>query len=423
MVKSTARGPARGRVARAAALFGAALAAAGAAADPAALRVGTSGDYAPFSAGASAAAAGFDLEIARAFAADRGQSLEVVRFRWPTLEADLEAGRFDVAMSGVTVRPERSVAGRFSVAVAEAGAVAIVADSSRHASLDALDDRDVRIGVNAGGHLERAAHERFPRATLVAIASNQAVPRALAQGLVDAVVSDDLEAPSWLREAEGAEVLGAFTRDRKAYLVRADGADLAAELDAWLLAREADGTLARLRGDALGRPGPATAAPLAALAAAIDERLALMPLVAAAKRHAGLPIESPEREREVLAQAVAACADAARAAGRPAPPEPEVRALFAALVEAAKQVQEAAPARKPGGDDASDLDGELRPALSRIGERIAFLLVRLPTGATTGDAFVALSDGVRTPGVSEATLHRIAAAIAELAKPPPPAKS
>jgi cyclohexadienyl dehydratase len=403
--------------ARVAAALGALLlAAAPAGAEPAALRVGTSGDYAPFSAGATPGAEGFDLDVARAFAEERGLELEVVRFRWPDLERDLAAGRFDVAMSGVTVRPERSIAGRFSVAVAEAGAVAIVADSTKHATLDALDESDVRIGVNAGGHLEQAARLRFPHATLVAIPTNPAVPKALAKGLVDAVVSDDLEAPAWLREAPDAELLGSFTRDRKAYLVRADRADLAADLDAWLLAREADGTLARLRRERLGGAGPATAAPLAALAAAIDERLALMPLVAAAKQRLGLPIEAPAREQAVMDQAVAACAAAARAAARPVPPEAAVRGLFAALVEAAKEVQRGAPlsaTREVG----PDLEDELRPALSRIGERVAFLLVRLPPATTPGEAFAALRDGVRTPGVSEASLHAIADAIAEVAKP------
>src|SRR5262245_40677783 len=415
-VKSSRPRPGGARAAPAAALVALALAAGGAAAAPGTLRVGTSGDYEPFSAGTTAEAEGLDLEVARAFAADRSLELEVVRFRWPDLERDLAAGRFDVAMSGVTVRPERSVAGRFSVAVAEAGAVAIARDPDRHASLDSLDDPQVRIGVNAGGHLERAAQLRFPHATLVALPSNRDVPRALAKGLVDAVVSDDLEAPVWLKQAEGAEILGTFTRDRKAYLVRADRADLAAALDAWLLAREADGTLARMRRERLGSPGPATATPLAALAAAIDERLALMPFVAAAKRRSALAIEAPAREREVQDRGAAACADAARAAGLPAPPEAAVRALFAALVEAAKEVQLAARPSAPDGE-APDLEDELRPAILRVGERIAFLLVRLPPSTTPDPAFAALRDGVRTPGVSEDALRAVAAAVAEAAKP------
>ncbi len=419
-VKPPARGAGRGapatRVAAALAAAGLAVASAAAAAAPAKLRVGTSGDYAPFSVGQGARARGFDLEVARAFAAERGLDLEVVTFRWPRLESDLASGRFDVAMSGVTVRPERSLAGRFSVAVAESGAVALVRDPALHASLDALDDPELRIGVNAGGHLERVARARFPRATLVAIASNSAVAKALSQGLVDAVVSDTLEAPGWLAAAPGSEALGPFTRDRKAYLVRAERADLAAGIDAWLLAREADGTLARLRESHFGVAAPRTATPLAALVAAIDERLALMPLVAAAKRLAGLPLEAPAREREVQERGVAAAREAARAAGVAAPADESVRTLFEALVTAAKQVQRAPRGADPG-DAPADLERELRPALLRIGERIAWLAVRLPEGLREAEVAMALRDGVRAPGLGEGALRPLAAAIAELAKP------
>src|SRR5262245_61195678 len=413
-VKPPARGgPRPWAAARAGAVLAAAaaaLAAASPGAAPGRVRVGTSGDYAPFSLGRGAGARGFDLEVARAFAADRGGKLEVVGFRWPELTGDLAAGRFDVAMSGVTVRPERSLAGRFTVAVAEAGAVAIVRDPSLHADLDSLDDPELRIGVNAGGHLEQVARARFPRATLVAIGSNSGVAKALSEGLVDAVVSDTLEAPP------GAEALGPFTRDRKAYLVRADRGELAAELDAWLLAREADGTLARLRKEHLGEAGPRTATPLAALVAAIDERLALMPLVAAAKRRAGIPLEAPAREREVQERGIAAAREAAREAGVAAPPDEAVAALFEALIAAAKEVQRAS--RGGADDEAADLEGELRPALLRIGDRIARLAVRLPGGLREAEVLAELRDGVRTPGLGEPGLRSLAAAIVGLASSP-----
>ena len=51
--------------------------------------------------------------------------LELVRFRWPELTSDLIAGRFDLAMGGVTMRPERAVAGSFTRPVAVAGAVVL----------------------------------------------------------------------------------------------------------------------------------------------------------------------------------------------------------------------------------------------------------------------------------------------------------
>src|SRR6266404_2350857 len=82
------------------------------------LRVGTSGDYPPFSLARDGRLEGLDVEIARRFAHDGGRRLELVPFRWPELTRDLAAGRFDLAMSGVTLRPERAVAGVFTRPVA-----------------------------------------------------------------------------------------------------------------------------------------------------------------------------------------------------------------------------------------------------------------------------------------------------------------
>ena len=150
-----------------------------AAEDASRLRVGISGDYAPFSSGGTSAPAGFDVEVARAYAENRGVTLEFVSFRWPRLLAGLHGKRFDVAMSGVTVRPERSVAGRFTTPVAETGAVVLVRQPERWDNIEDLNRPDVRIAVNAGGHLERVANATFPRASLIAIPDNAAVRRAL----------------------------------------------------------------------------------------------------------------------------------------------------------------------------------------------------------------------------------------------------
>ena len=267
---------------------------------PQTLRVGTSGDYAPFSissGGESGQTEGFSVAIARAYAEERGLALEFVPFRWSDLIPALDSGRFDVAISGVTVRPERSAAGRFTVPVVETGAVLLVRQPERWSKVEDLDRGDVRSGVTAGGQLERGARERCSRAVLVSIRDNLAVRTALVEENLHAAVTDTLEAPIWLRATQGLAVIGPFTRDRKAILVRRDRPALAADLNDWLMARERDGSLAAFRrsylGEGAGRP---VATALGSLLAAIDERLALMPLVGVAKRRAGLPLEVPERE-------------------------------------------------------------------------------------------------------------------------------
>ncbi len=385
------------------------------------LRIGTTGDYAPFSFTTDGAALdggpldGFDVALGRAFARDAGRPLVLVPVRWPELEAALREGRFDLAWTGVTVRPDRSLVGRFGVAVAESGAVALVRRDGPFGALDALARGPARIAVNAGGHLERVTRARFPGATVIAIPDNTQVRQTLLDGRADAVVTDSQEAPGWLRGAQGLRVLGPFTRDRKAPLLRAGDVELARALDAWLLAREADGTLAGLRREWLAGDGAqATATPLAGLLAAIDERFSLMPLVAEAKRRAGRPVTDPAQETRVLDASARASREEAQRAGLPAPHDAAVRALFRALIDAASALQRevlAAPASGAPAADAPDLETAIRPALARIGERLVFLLVRLRETPPAPELRAAVRAAIRTPGVRDTDADAIADAI------------
>lgn len=316
------------------------------------LRVGTSGDYAPFSLrlgtdpgseGAATNAAsysGFDIEVAYRFAAASGYRVEFVPFRWPDLTRDLAAGRFDVAMSGVTMRADRSLTGRFTVPVATTQAVALSWRGANASGVHELDTRTRRIAVNAGGYLEGVARRVFPFAHIIALPDNDAVRMALLDRWTDAVVTDDIEERHWTAGTVGVVRIGPLSDDRKAYLVRADREDLASQLDIWLLARERDGSLDRLRATLLGRTAEApVAAPLPALVCAIAERLSVMPAVWAAKHEAGLPIDDKTQEASVLAAAEGAVRDAAVAASRPPPDRQRVRAFFGTLIAAAKDQQ------------------------------------------------------------------------------------
>src|SRR5262249_33426465 len=164
-----------------------------------------------------------------------------------------------------------AVIGVFTRPIATAGAVVLARER--------LDPgvSGLRLGVNEGGHLERVAARLFPRALLVRTSDNRALGGLLESGAAEAILTDDADADA--PAAPGAARLGPFTRDHKASLGR-DPA-LVAELDAWLRAREIDGTLAELRarwlGPARGGPRSARASDLDALVALVDLRLAFMP--------------------------------------------------------------------------------------------------------------------------------------------------
>jgi len=325
--------------------------------------VGANGDYPPFSAGDGAELAGLDIDVVHRFARDTGRSITIVPFRWPDLVTDLRAGRFDVAVGGVTVRPERAAAGTFTRPVVRAGAVVLAPPD-----LPTLDAPEVRLGMNAGGHLERLAHRLFPAATLVTTTDNRLVDLR-----ADALLTDEVEADRLARERPALARHGPYTRDAKAYLA-ADPA-LARELDGWLRAREEDGTLAALRarwlGATRGARRSAEDSDVDALLALIDLRLAFMPAVAAAKRAVGRPIDDPAQEARVLA-AVAEWAGSEGLA-----PEP-IEALFRELIRAARDLQQRF-LRAPWPVDALDLEREARPALAGVSHEIVLRAAAVAT--------------------------------------------
>lgn len=299
------------------------------------LRVGSSGDYPPFSlVDAAGVERGFDVELAERFARDSGRSLERVRFTWPNLVDDVTAGAFEVAMSGVTVRADRALRLRFSRPYAVTGAVVVVARArgGALATRAAIDRPEVRLAVNRGGHLERVTRAHFHQAQIVPVDDNTTLVAVLLAGEVDAVVSEELEARTWPQEQ--VLRLPPFTRDRKAYAVAPQQAAMLGPLNDWLDAREADGWLADQRRRWFGASAAMTrrASCWEAIAAAIDLRLQLMPAVAAAKRAAGLPLEDPAQEERVLTLARASAAaiglDAAATVH-----------LFRSLITAAKELQ------------------------------------------------------------------------------------
>ena len=352
------------------------------------LRVGTSGDYAPFSIQTDAGWQGLDVEIARRFAHDTGRRLELVEFRWPALELDLAEHRFDVAMSGVTMRPWRARVGTFTRPVVRVGAMALTWPTVASTAHD-LDGAGHRIGVNNGGYLERVARRLFPRAEVVPVADNRLLAGELQRGSVDAIVSDELEAPLFLRVVPTAVALGPLTNDRKAYLAR-DPA-LAEELDAWLRAHEADGSLATMRAWALGpawaAPRTAAASDVDALLALIDLREAFMPAVAQAKLQAGLPTTDPAQEDEVRSRA----RERAQLLGAPVD---RIDALVTALLAASRDIQDdyrRTPAEDRPPVESMDLATEARPALARVSASIvdrAAAVAKQPLGAPRPSAAI-----------------------------------
>ncbi|KAI2476587.1 Bacterial extracellular solute-binding protein family 3 [Pyrenophora tritici-repentis] len=173
------------------------------------LKVGTTGDYKPFSykvtnrtalLGTSAINTtyiGADIDLAQTLSDSLSlpHPIEFVPTIWANLTADVTAQKFDIAMTGVSITLPRAQKGFFSTAIQRVGKAACVrcADLAKFSSLAAIDTAGVKVAVNPGGTNEAFDRANLKKATIVLVQDNNAVYQAVIQGQADAMISDIVE--------------------------------------------------------------------------------------------------------------------------------------------------------------------------------------------------------------------------------------
>ncbi|MBL9212035.1 MAG: gamma subclass chorismate mutase AroQ [Opitutaceae bacterium] len=341
------------------------------------LRVGTTGDYPPFSYRANAASpfVGLDIEMAGRLAAALGVRLELVPTSWPTLMKDFNAGGFDVAMSGVSITAERQTQAFFSLPYLRDGKTPITrcANQARFQTLAQIDRPGVRVVVNPGGTNERFARAHLRHVTLIVWPDNTTIFDRIVHGEADLMITDAIETRLQQRlrpELCAVHPEAPFDRSEKAYLLFQD-APWRAAVDDWLRPLVEGGEMTRRMEKWLDHPWP-RAAPgairLEPLGELMAERLALMPDVARYKWNTRTPVEDPVRETQIIA----ALQREAEVLGVPAG---WAERFFRAQIEAAKVVQRElfaqwTEAGQGALADAPDLAAVTRPRLDALTARM-----------------------------------------------------
>jgi cyclohexadienyl dehydratase len=161
------------------------------------LRVGTTGDYRPFTAReADGAYSGFDIDQAEALAKALGVKVAFVRTSWPDLAKDFDADAFDIAMGGVSITLERAKKGYFSIPYLREGKTPIArcADKDKYQTLAAIDQPETTVLANPGGTNEKFDRAHLRQAKIVVNPDNRAIFDALAAGEGDLMITDASEA-------------------------------------------------------------------------------------------------------------------------------------------------------------------------------------------------------------------------------------
>ena len=336
------------------------------------LRVGTTGDYKPFSYRVgNGEFIGLDIALAADLAKSLGVTLQLVPTTWGALMSDLGDDRFDLAMGGVSVSLERQKKAWFSLPYLRDGKTPIARceDARKYQTLADIDRPDVRLIVNPGGTNERFARAQAPHATLTVFPDNVAIFDRIAAGEADVMITDAIEARLQQRlhpKLCAIHPEAPFDFSEKAVLLPRDPA-LKAYVDQWLHQALESGSFARANEQWLAYPWG-----IESLRALIDARLLLAPDVAQFKWNHHIPIEDLPREAEVIAALGHRASDLGV-------PQPWAEAFFRAQIEASKTAQselfQGWDVFKRGQfADAPDLVTVTRPKLDRLTDQLLHAL-------------------------------------------------
>jgi cyclohexadienyl dehydratase len=158
------------------------------------LRVGTTGDYPPFSEldQANNTYKGYEIDVTTQLAADLGVKIEFVPTSWDTLGAGIQADKYDVTASGITMTLERLKSVAFSDPYLDSPLVPLILkkDDGKYASWRDMDKEGVKLAVMAGTSAEESAKKNFTKAEIVSITAPALDYQELLAGRVDAAITD-----------------------------------------------------------------------------------------------------------------------------------------------------------------------------------------------------------------------------------------
>lgn len=223
------------------------------------LRVGTPGDYAPFSLReADGSFRGADVVEAERLAGKLGLRLEWVPTSWGKLAEDTKAHKFDIAVGGISITPARREFATFSAVLVSDGKRPVVrcADKDRFATLASIDQPGVRVVANPGGSNEAFARANLAHAALTVFPDNKTIANEIVAGRQDVMVTDGVEVDHDAlvhHELCAAAVAAPFTQFQNAFLLQQDPA-LEQAVNGVLEADIKDGTWAKTLTEAERQP-------------------------------------------------------------------------------------------------------------------------------------------------------------------------
>ena len=185
---------------------------------------------------------GIDVEVANAIAQKLGLELVVDDMDFDAALMAVQQGQSDIAMAGITVKPERAEVMDFSVTYAKGVQVVIVKEGSPIASVDDLADADL-IGTQRGTTGYSYCIDDYGDDHVTAYDNGATAVQALLNNQVDAVVIDNEPAKAFVAANEGLTILDtAYADEDYAIAVQKGNTQLLDAVNQAIAELQADGT-------------------------------------------------------------------------------------------------------------------------------------------------------------------------------------
>lgn len=223
------------------------------------IRIGTTGDYKPFTYlnPETGNYEGLDIDAAHLLGEALGVSVRFVPTTWSDLSGDTLNDRFDLAMGGITRTLKRQRILALTNPYVTIGKSPLIrkTDRDRFKGLQDIDAPGVRIGANYGGTNEAFVRANIRQATIVMFENNLDVQPAVAAGEVDVMFTDNVEAVIYARQNPALYAVNPdnpLTREDIGYMTVRDDQPFMNWLNLWLYQMQQKGTLDDLRGKWIG---------------------------------------------------------------------------------------------------------------------------------------------------------------------------
>jgi cyclohexadienyl dehydratase len=223
------------------------------------IRVGTSGDYPPFSYlnPQTNQYEGMDIALAQRLAEALDAKVTIVRFKWPEINADLLADKFDIAMGGIGRNVARGKIFAYTQATMTFGTCPLVrkGEEGKYPDFPAIDKPGVKVILNQGGINDRYFTPLLKQATILRHNKNEEIALKVKDETADVWITDNVEALYYAQkfpELAAVNPKKTFTVGTKGYMIRQGDQVFLNWLNLWLEQMFLQGEVQKLEQQWLG---------------------------------------------------------------------------------------------------------------------------------------------------------------------------